>query len=407
MPHRSGSLESLRELNRLRVVEALRRHGTLSRADIARTTGLSRSTISTLVADLHRRGFVAEGEVEGSGSSRSSTVGRPPVMLRLDPPAGIAVGIDFDHTRVRVVVSDLSRTVLSERVAELDVDHDAARALEVSTELVHRALDESGFCADLVLAIGVALPGPVDQARRRLHDTEILEDWTGVDPAAVLGERLGAPVHIDNDANLGALAEVTLGAGRSAGTAVFVQLSSGVGAGLIVDGRPFRGASGVAGEIGHVTVASPGQLCRCGRRGCLETLVSGPAIVEQLRARRGELLAVPDIIGLAHDGDADCRAVIAEAGRRVGAVVADVCNVLNPDTVVIGGELSAAGDLLLGPLRAALVGNALPAITRELVVVAGELGDRANSLGALALAIAHSEQAVAARIRTPGPGRTP
>ena len=397
MAHNAGSLGSLRELNRLRVVDALRRHGTLSRADIARITGLSRSSISTLVADLHESGFVAERD---EPETRAAGVGRPPVMLRLDPPAGIAVGIDFDHTRVHVAVSDLSRAVLSEGAAPLDVDHDAARALEVAAELVGDSLDQAGFSPDMVLAVGVALPGPVDPARHRLHDSAILEGWTGVDAAADLRERLGAPVHIDNDANLGALAEVTLGAGREARTAVYLQLSSGVGAGLIVDGHPFRGATGVAGEIGHVTVAESGPPCRCGRRGCLETLVSGPAIAERVSARHGENLSVARIIGLAHDGDAECRAAIGDAVRLTGSVLADVCNVLNPEVVVVGGELSAAGDVLLEPLRTALVEGALPAATRDLEVVGGELGDRANCLGALALAIAHSEQAVAARIRT-------
>ena len=398
MPHRSGSLESLRELNRLRVVDALRRHGTLSRADISRVTGLSRSTISTLVADLHERGFVAERV--GDDEPRAAAVGRPPVMLRLDPPAGIAVGIDFDHTRVHVAVSDLSRDVLSEAVAELDVDQDAPRALGLAAELVAESLDRAGFAAGMVLAIGVALPGPVDPARHRLHDSAILEGWMGVDVAQVLRERLGAPVHIDNDANLGALAEVTLGAARKARTAVYLQLSSGVGAGLIVDGQPFRGATGVAGEVGHVTVAEPGLPCRCGRNGCLETLVSGPAIAERIFAGRGERLSTARIIALAHDGDDDCRAAIADAGRLAGAVLADVCNVLNPEVVVVGGELGAARELLLEPLEAALLENALPASTRGLEVVRGSLGDRANCLGALALAIAHSEQAVAARIRT-------
>ena len=402
MPHRSGSLEALRELNRLRVVDALRRHGTLSRAEIARLTGLSRSTISTLVADLHDRGFVAEREADpgGNGGSRAS-VGRPPVMLRLDPPAGIAVGIDFDHTRINVAVSDLSRAVLAEGTAELDVDHDAAGSLEVAAGLVRESLDRAGFPRDTVLAIGVALPGPVDPVNHRLHDSAILEGWTGVDVAEELGRRLDAPVHIDNDANLGAFAEARLGAARSARTAVYLQLSSGVGAGLVVEGQPFRGAGGVAGEIGHVTVADNGAPCRCGRHGCLETLVSGPALVERIVAARGERLSVSRIIALARDGDADCRAAISDAGRLAGEVLADVCNVLNPEIVVVGGKLSTAGELLLDPLRAALVGGALPASTRGLEVVAGQLGDRANCLGALVLAIDHSEQAVAARIRSP------
>jgi predicted NBD/HSP70 family sugar kinase len=394
---KSGSLESLRELNRLRVVDALRRHGTLSRADIARITGLSRSTISTLVADLHSRGFVIE-RADADDGPRAPALGRPPVLLRLDPSAGIAAGVDFDHTHVRVAVSDLSRTVVAEGVEDLDVDHDAHRSLDIAVDLVRRALEDAGVDADRLLAVGVALAAPVDQVDGRLYESAILADWTGIDVAGELRSRLGVPVHLDNDANLGALAEVTLGAGQSARTAVYVQLSSGIGAGLIVDGRPFRGATGTAGEIGHVTVDEDGDLCRCGNRGCLETLASGPALLKAVEERRGSPVTLTEVIELAAGGDGEVLAVVEQLGRCVGRVVGQICDVLNPEMVVIGGDLSAAGELLVGPLRDTVMQVALPPTTRRLQVVAGELGDRANVLGALALAIAQSEQAVAARI---------
>ncbi len=397
MAVKSGSLESLRELNRLRVVDALRRHGTLSRADIARITWLSRSTISTLVADLHSRGFVIE-RADADDGPRAPALGRPPVLLRLDPSAGIAAGVDFDHTHVRVAVSDLSRAVVAEGVEDLDVDHDAHRSLDIAVDLVRRALEDAGVDADRLLAVGVALAAPVDQVDGRLYESAILADWTGIDVAGELRSRLGVPVHLDNDANLGALAEVTLGAGQSARTAVYVQLSSGIGAGLIVDGRPFRGATGTAGEIGHVTVDEDGDLCRCGNRGCLETLASGPALLKAVEERRGSPVTLTEVIELAAGGDGEVLAVVEQLGRCVGRVVGQICDVLNPEMVVIGGDLSAAGELLVGPLRDTVMQVALPPTTRRLQVVAGELGDRANVLGALALAIAQSEQAVAARI---------
>ena len=398
----SGSLESLRELNRLRVVDALRRHGTLSRAEIARVTGLSRSTISTLVADLQERGFVIEREEPAHDVPRVAQQGRPPVLLRLDPSAGIAVGVDFDHTHVRTAISDLSRTVVAENSVEADVDNDAMRALDIAADLVHAGIEQAGVDGDRVLGVGVALAGPVDQPEGKLHASSILPGWQVIDAGAELEARLGVPVHIDNDANLGALAEVTLGAGRSARSALYVQMSSGIGAGLIIDGRPYRGASGVAGEIGHVTVDESGPICRCGNRGCLETLASGPAIARLLSESRGEPLSPEQIVVLAKAGDLGCRRAIADGARVVGRVVGNICNLLNPEMVVVGGDLSAAGELLLGPLREALMRAALPAITRDLDVVAGELGDRANVLGALALAIAQSEQAVAARIAAAG-----
>jgi predicted NBD/HSP70 family sugar kinase len=389
-----GSLESLRELNRLRVVDALRNAGQLSRSDIARRTGLSRSTVSTLVADLVERGFVAERPDTDVPASQ----GRPPTMLSLDRSAGAAVGIDFDHDKVRVAVSDLSRAVLAEGVESVDVDHDARVAMDLATRLVDRCLDEAGIDRSRVLGTGVAIAGPVDTAHGALHRSSILPGWDGVDLAAELCERLGFPVHVDNDANLGALAEVTLGAGRNAGHAAYLQISNGIGAGLIVDGRPFRGAFGAAGEVGHMVVDDNGAICRCGNRGCLETVASGPALTRLLGESRGKEPTVTEMIALAHEGDLGCRRAIADAGRHLGRAVGALCNLFNPEMVVVGGDLSAAGELLLGPLRESVMRSAVPMATGGLDVVAGVLGDRANVLGALALAIAQSDQAVAARI---------
>jgi predicted NBD/HSP70 family sugar kinase len=391
----SGSLGSLRELNRLRVVDALRSAGRLSRSDIARRTGLSRSTVSTLVADLVHRGFV----VERADGDTPAVQGRPPTMLTLDRSAGAAVGVDFDHDKVRVAVSDLSRSVLAEAVQTADVDHDAGQSIDLAAALIDRVVAEAGVDSARVLGVGVAIAGPVGSATDGvLHPASILPGWDGVDLAHQLGARLGLPVHVDNDANLGALAEVTLGAGRNARHAAYLQISGGIGAGLIVDGRPFRGAFGAAGEIGHVVVDDDGAICRCGNRGCLETVASGPAVTRLIAASRGHEPTVTEMIALAQEGDLGCRRAIADAGRHVGRAVGALCNLFNPEMVVVGGDLSAAGELLLGPLRESVMRSAVPMATGGLDVVAGVLGERANVLGALALAIAQSEQAVAARI---------
>jgi predicted NBD/HSP70 family sugar kinase len=389
----SGSLESLRELNRLRIVDALRHDGTASRAEIARQTGLSPSTVSTVITELQRAGLVVESTLAPAGRQ-----GRPAAQLALDPSAGAAVGIDFDHDKIRVAVSDLARTVLAEASVRIDVDHDAPKALEHASELVAQVLEEAEVDRERVLGAGMALPGPVDHARGALHTSPILAGWANVDAAAELERRIDVPVHLDNDANLGALAEVTLGAGRNVRSAAYIQMSSGIGAGMIVDGRPYHGHRGIAGEIGHVLVDEQGQICRCGNRGCLETLASGPALVALLRPSHGEGLTVESIISMARDGDPGARRVIADAGRAVGRVVAGLCNLFNPEMVVVGGDLSTAGELLLDPLRESIDRYALPTATERLEVVAGELGDRANLLGALALAIAQSGEAVAARI---------
>jgi predicted NBD/HSP70 family sugar kinase len=391
----SGSLSSLREFNRLRIVDFLRLNGTASRAELARRTGLSRSTVSTLVADLQRRGLVAEraGQFAGEGQP-----GRPAALLELDPSAAAAVGVDFDHDKVRVAVSDLSRSVLAEASAPYDVDHVAQGALDLAAELVEQVLREADLHRDRLLGVGIALAGPIDHDSGALHPSDVLPGWAGVDVAGELEKRLRMPAYVDNDANLGAVAEVTLGAGRNARFAAYISISSGIGAGIIVDGRPYRGHRGTAGEIGHFVVDPQGPICRCGNRGCLETLASGPALLRLVQASRDEELTVRQMIELARDGDAGCRRAIADAGQVVGGVVAGLVNLFSPEMVVIGGDLGEAGDLLLEPLREAVRRDALPAAATELKIVAGELGERANLLGALALVLMQSEHEVAARV---------
>jgi predicted NBD/HSP70 family sugar kinase len=391
----SGSLSSLREFNRLRIVDFLRTNGTASRAELARRTGLSRSTVSTLVADLQRRGLVVEraGQFAGEGQP-----GRPAALLELDPSAAAAVGVDFDHDKVRVAVSDLSRTVLAEASAPYDVDHDAAGSLDLAAERVEQVLQEANVDRERLLGVGIALAGPIDHDKGSLHPSDVLPGWADVDAASELEQRLDTRCYVDNDANLGALAEVTLGAGRNARFAAYVSISSGIGAGIIVDGRPYRGHRGTAGEIGHVVVDAQGPICRCGNRGCLETLASGPALLRLVQATRDEELTVKQVIELAREGDAGCRRAIADAGQVVGGVVAGLVNLFSPEMVVVGGDLGEAGDLLLDSLREAVRRDALPAAASELKIVAGELGERANLLGALALVLMQSEHEVAARV---------
>jgi predicted NBD/HSP70 family sugar kinase len=385
---RTGSLESLRERNRLRVIDALRTRGAISRADIARQTGLSRSTVSSLVGDLQAAGLVVERVAE-SAAPASPQGGRPPVLVALDQSAGAVVGLDFGHDSLRVAIADLSYAILAETYAELEVDTAAQDALDTAARLVGELIEEAGVERDRVLAAGMGLPGPIERESGVVH-SPILPSWVGLNPANEMEERLELPVHLDNDANVGALGESTFGVGRGTHVMAYLRLSAGIGAGLVINGRPFRGARGIAGEIGHVLVDPQGPICRCGNRGCLETFVAGPALCELLRRSHGPL-TVHDLLRLAEEGDAGCQRVLADAGRVVGRAVADLCNYLNPDLVVVGGDLSVAGDVLLEPMREAVRRFAIPAAVEDVEIVAGTLGGRAELLGALALAGHESE----------------
>ena len=379
-----GSLASLRRLNRGRVIDALREHGMISRAEIARRTGLSRSTVSSLVSELQSDGLVVEREEPGAAHGEQG--GRPPILLAFDASAGAALGIDFGHSHVRVAVSDLSSNILAERAAPMDIDHEAHEGLDVALELIGEALDEAGVERSRVIGAGLGLPGPVDQTDGVIGSSAILPGWVGVAAGEEMRRRLDMPVSVDNDANLGALAELSHGAGRGATDLVYLKVSSGIGAGLILGGRLHRGAGGVAGELGHMLVAPQGAVCRCGNRGCLETAASTGALLDMLRRSHGEL-TVAEMLRLAGDGDLGCRRVIADAGRVIGSAVAVVLNLLNPQRLVVGGDLAEAGDLLLDGVRSSVRLAALPAAADAAAVVAGVLGERAQVLGALALAV--------------------
>ena len=382
-----GSLGSLRDHNRRRVVEELQRRGTASRADLARITGLSRSTISSLVGELQASGLVVEtADGADAAANRSHGQGRPPVLLTLDRRAGAIVGIDFGHGDVHVAVADLSRTMLAEGARAMDVDHAGTKALDAAAELVEAALEEADIPQDRVLAAGMGVSGPVDHEADVVHRSAILPTWGDIRPGAEMRKRLGFPVFIENDANLGAMAEVAMGAAQGVVNAVYVMIAAGIGAGVIVDGRLIHGAGGTAGELGHVLLDDNGPICRCGNRGCLETLAAGPAIVELLKRTHGPDLTLTRVMELVEESDPGALRAVADAGRAVGRALAALVNVLNPEVIVIGGELAAAGDALLDPIRTAIARYAIPSAADDVRVVPSPLGGRAEVLGALILA---------------------
>ena len=373
--------DRLRAATRRAVVALLAAEGPLSRADIGRRTGLARSTVSVVVTELLKSGEVVERSARGVPHKGGS--GRPPVLLEIGTPPGTVAGVDIGHRHVRVLLADRAGALLAETHTEVDVDPSGVRSLDLAAAMA-RGLAVQERDAGPLLAAGLCVPAPVDAATGRIH-SGILRGWRGLAPAAELRERLAVPVHADNDANLGALAELHHGAGRGAADLVYVTVASGLGAGVVMGGRLQRGASGIAGEIGHVQVAEDGPLCRCGNRGCLETRVSASRLVALLQPAYDEPLSAARVRELDLYGDPGVARVLGDAGRAVGRVVADLCNVLNPGAVVLGGVLGATASTVAGA-REAIDRFAQPGAAGAVRVVAGELGDRAEALGAVALA---------------------
>ncbi|MFC9185160.1 ROK family protein [Streptomyces globisporus] len=374
-----GSQTSLHRANLERVVRAVRMAGALTQAEIARSTGLSAATVSNIVRELKDGGTV---EV-----TPTSAGGRRARSVSLSGDAGIVIGVDFGHTHLRVAVGNLAHQVLAEESEPLDVDASSAEGFDRAEVLVKRLIEATGIGPDKVIGVGLGVPGPIDVESGTLGSTSILPGWTGINPSEELSGRLGVPVYVDNDANLGALGELVWGSGRGVKDLAYIKVASGVGAGLVIDGTIYRGPGGTAGEIGHITLDESGPVCRCGNRGCLETFTAARYVLPLLQPSHGPGLTMERVVQLAREGDPGCRRVIGDVGRHIGSGVANLCNLLNPSRVVLGGSLAEAGELVLGPIRDSVSRYAIPSAARQLSVLPGALGGRAEVLGALALVL--------------------
>jgi predicted NBD/HSP70 family sugar kinase len=388
---------SLRQLNRLRVIEAIYRHPATSRAEITRQTGLARQTVTTITDELLQAGLIEEHDAPADARPRAT--GRPPIRLSLVAGAGFAVGLDFGHQHIRVAVCDLSGHPIIDDFSAAEVDHAPTESLDLAHEMIRQALLIAGIEREQLLGVGMGLAAPVDRTTGQLVANGILPGWHGIRPASEMEARLGVPVHIENDANAGALGEKLFGAGQGVDDLVYVRLSAGIGAGMILSGRPYHGSLGVAGEIGHVLSDPKGPICRCGNRGCLETIASPVAVAALLERSMGEPVSVATLLELVAADHRGARRAVGDAGEAAGTVLAALVNVLNPELLLIGGELAAAGDAILDPIRAALARHCVAPASAAVRVAAGTLGPKAEVLGAAALILAQSPHTLAQRIK--------
>ncbi len=372
------------------VLELIWSQRKVSRADIARQTGLSRSTVSEIVSSLLKTGLIVES---GDGPSRG---GRPPILLTFDDHAHVILGVDMGSSHVSVALTDLRGEVLEWEHRDYQVRTDPEGTGSLITELADACLARSEGARRRLLGLGIAAPSPVDPRQpRRLPDV-VLPAWGGHGALERLESVYDVPVHLDNDANLGALAEHWWGAARGIDDFAYIKVGSGVGSGHLIRGTIYRGATGVAGEVGHLIVNPGGAVCVCGNRGCLETLVGTRALVERTR----ELLTqYPQ--SLLHQGcitietleDAALKAdplaltVVNEAAQHLGSAVAGVLNLMNPAAVILGGSLARLGELLLKPMRVAIHSQTLVDSLAASAVRTSALGPRAIAIGAATLVL--------------------
>ena len=292
----------------------------------------------------------------------------------------------------RVAVGDLSGSLLAETSRPISPTHAIGEGLDLAIELRDGLLAELAMARESVLGVGLGLPAPIG-ADGRVISSSILPGWVGVRADDVAASWLGTPVHIDNDANLGALAEYRRGAGTGHPHMIYLKVSSGVGAGLIVDGRVFRGGGGTAGEVGHLTLDASGPVCRCGNRGCLEAYTSVTTVKELLALQHPDA-SFGEIAAAARRDDTGARRVIEDVGVQLGWGMAMVANLINPTCLVLGGDMAQGGEMVLDAIRTGLRRHALGSIGSEMELRTASLGDRASVMGAMLLALDSVEPAL-------------
>lgn len=369
-----GSQSSLRRANRERVVETLSTHGPLTQVEIAGATGLSPATISNLVRDLD-----GDGAVELSNSVRN---GRRAVLVSLLGGAPLLAGVAFGDRDIRIAVGTGPNDLIARHRMPLPQDHHADEGLDRAARLLHEVLTDSGHTLADLEQVALGLPAPVDSVTGAVGSELIMPGWRGVHAAAELETALQTPVVLDNTANFAAEGELLAGALGGVDSGAYLKLSHGVGAGLVIGGKVFRGSAGTAGEIGHLTIDEAGPVCRCGNRGCLNTYVGSPALIAAIAPSQGPI-PLREIVSRAQQGDPGCRRVITDAGRHLGVALAGLVNLLNPEVIAVGGQLARTGDLLLDAMREGVERGAIPSAAASVSLVPGALGDDAEVRGAL------------------------
>jgi len=356
--------------------------------------GVTRAAITTIVNDLIHHNLVREAE------DGPATGGRRATMLEINPKLGYVVGIDLGAVHLGILIADFSAQVIDEIEIPFDVKNPPEESLCQLGSLLEQLLEKNGLYLDQIVSIGMGAPGPVVADAGMVSAPLMMPGWDGFPIRANLEQLWGKPVSLNNDAELGALGEWAHGAGRGERNLAYIKVGAGVGAGLLLDGKIYRGATGCAGEIGHIIIQEDGPECSCGNRGCLEAIAGGYAIARKARdaiarGRRTQLssmapiekITAQDVVQAAQLGDLVAQQIMSEAGKYLGIAIASLVNMVNPSMVVVGGSVAQMGDLLLDPIRQTVRGRSLKSAAEAARITAAVLGRRSSAMGAVVQAM--------------------
>lgn len=385
---------NVRNFNKHAAVDLIRFAGKgLSRTDLAEEMGLTRSAVTIIVNDLIAHGIILETE------SRTTSSGRPPVVLEINPSHGLVAAIDMGATHLSAALGDFSARILEEIEIPFRITDGPEKCLQEADRVLRELLAKRGLTPSDLAGIGVGVPGPVITELGTVMAPPIMPGWDRFPIRATLKDEWKTAITLNNDAELGALGEWAYGAGRGEKNLAFIKVGSGVGAGLIINRQIYGGTTGSAGEIGHLTVDENGPRCACGNNGCLEAFAGGHAIASQAQAlvdsgkrtllseKEVESLTAQDVAEAARRGDLAAQEVIKRAGTYIGIAIAGLINLINPSTVIIGGGVAQVGDLLTTPIRQAVRQRSLRASEHGVRITTAMLGRRSSLIGALVQAI--------------------
>jgi predicted NBD/HSP70 family sugar kinase len=380
-----GNRDLIRAINRSTILNFIKMHGAIPRAEIARLTGLSPATVSAISAELIQDNLVFEKETGDSSG------GRRPIMLAINPHGGCVVGIKLMEDHALGALTDLEATPLGKQSYTLTDTSPPAVARALS-ELVSELLSNSENPTPNLMGVGVGLAGIVDSAQGLVRQSPFF-GWTDVPLRELIQDRVNVPVYLDNDVNTLAFAEKWFGAGRGIDNFLVVTFGRGIGLGIVVNGQFLHGARGSAGEFGHTVIQPGGELCACGKRGCLEMYASEPAMLrESAQAfQQGRLSSLPntpeEMVLLAEEGEIAVQEIFAQAGRLLGQSIANLINIFNPERILINGEGVRAGKWLFEPMQAAIDEHTMPSLRQDVSILVEPLGDDAWARGAASLVL--------------------
>jgi predicted NBD/HSP70 family sugar kinase len=366
------------------VLQLMRDGRPRTRAELAAETGLARSTVAERIETLLSSGFLKPAD------KAESTGGRPPTMFAFNPAARVVLAADVGATHVKLAVTDLAGQVLADEGHELDIADGPDAVLSAVCSSGRKLLRQIGRSPSELLGVGIGLPGPVEHSTGRPTNPPIMPGWDNFDVQGFVEQRLGARTLVDNDVNIMALGEHRTQWPEERNL-LFVKVATGIGSGLISDGRLHRGAQGAAGDMGHVQLPHGAEvLCRCGNVGCLEAIASGAAVAAKLTAEGSTAETSADVVVLARGGSVPALTALRQAGRDIGEVLATAVSLFNPSVIVIGGSLSQAGEHLIAGVREVVYRRSLPLATQDLRIVQSRAGEQAGVLGAAFMVIAHA-----------------